>query len=64
MKKNRIIPNVPSEERSKMQEGCDKKIIKRPKLTDFYDVSDPRGCSTSEYNSFVEAVKKYELSKI
>ena len=28
MKKNRIIPNVPSEERSKMREGCDKKIIK------------------------------------
>ena len=33
--------------------------LKKPKLTDFYDVHDPRGCSTSEYGKYMNAVDEY-----
>lgn len=35
--------------------------MKKPKLEDFYDPTDPRGCSSSEYNEYSEAVDKYIL---
>ena len=31
-----------------------------PKLEDFYDCHDPRGCSTSEYNEYLKAVAKFK----
>ena len=34
--------------------------MKRPELEDFYDNSDPRGCSTTEYNEYLKALKEYE----
>lgn len=34
--------------------------MKKPKLEDFYDVNDPRGLSTSEYNDFIKAEIAYE----
>lgn len=33
--------------------------MKRPKLEDFYDTLDPRGCSSSEYKEYSEAMDKY-----
>lgn len=33
---------------------------REPKLEDFYDELDPRGCSTSEYNTYIKAFKDYE----
>lgn len=37
------------------------KVYKRkPELEDFYDVNDPRGCSTFEYNEYLKALKDYE----
>lgn len=36
---------------------------KKPQLTDFYDSSDPRGCSTSEYEDYLKVVKKWEKTK-
>ena len=35
-------------------------MAKEPKLTDFYDDSDPRGCSSSEYEEYLAAHKKWE----
>ena len=37
--------------------------IKKPKLTDFYNELDPRGCSSSEYNDYLEALRKYKHQK-
>ena len=37
------------------------KGLPKPKLEDFYDISDPRGCSSSEYEDYVKAVKKWEI---
>lgn len=37
--------------------------MKKPRLEDFYDESDPRGCSSSEYNDYEKALKAYEESK-
>jgi hypothetical protein len=37
------------------------KGLPKPKLEDFYDTSDPRGCSSSEYEDYANAVKKWEL---
>lgn len=34
--------------------------MKRPKLEDYYDVHDPRGCSTSEIRMYDKAVEDYE----
>jgi hypothetical protein len=34
-------------------------IMKEPQLEDFYDISDPRGCSTSEYNDYLKALEEY-----
>lgn len=31
-----------------------------PKLEDFYDELDPRGCSTSEYNNYIIALNKWK----
>ena len=36
------------------------KGLPKPKLEDFYDTQDPRGCSSSEYNEYTDAVKKWE----
>ena len=36
--------------------------MKKPELEDFYDESDPRGCSNSEYNEYLKALRKYENS--
>lgn len=36
------------------------KTMKRPELEDFYDELDPRGCSSSEYNEYEKALKKWE----
>lgn len=35
-------------------------MSKEPKLSDFYDENDPRGCSSSEYDEFLVAKKKWE----
>lgn len=35
-------------------------MSKEPKLEDFYDVDDPRGCSLSEYEDFVDAHERWE----
>lgn len=37
-------------------------MSKEPKLSDFYDESDPRGCSSSEYDDFITAHKKWAKS--
>jgi hypothetical protein len=37
--------------------------MKKPKLEDFYDLSDPRGCSTSEYNLWMNALDEWEKIK-
>lgn len=34
--------------------------MKKPVLNDFYDESDPRGCSASEYNDYLSAVADWE----
>lgn len=34
--------------------------MKKPKLEDFYDESDPRGCSTSEYSEYIRALSAWE----
>ena len=34
--------------------------MKKPKLEDFYDSSDPRGCSTREHDEWVIALNKWE----
>lgn len=34
--------------------------MKKPQLEDFYDEMDPRGCSTSEYESYKEALRNWE----
>ena len=34
--------------------------MKKPELEDFYDNFDPRGCSTTEYNKYLKALKEYE----
>lgn len=33
---------------------------RKPKLSDFYDELDPRGCSTSEYNKYLNALNDWE----
>ena len=33
--------------------------MEKPRLEDFYDETDPRGCSSSEYTDFEKAVKIY-----
>lgn len=33
--------------------------LKEPKLEDFYDEQDPRGCSSSEYNEYLKALGEY-----
>ena len=33
--------------------------LKEPKLEDFYDEQDPRGCSSSEYNEYLKALGDY-----
>lgn len=35
------------------------KYTKKPELKDFYDEMDPRGCSSSEYNDYQNALKEY-----
>ena len=37
--------------------------LKEPKLEDFYDEQDPIGCSSSEYNEYLKALKDYENIK-
>ena len=32
----------------------------KPKIEDFYDVNDPRGCSSSELNKYEIALKEWE----
>ena len=32
-----------------------------PKLEDYYDIFDPRGCSTSEYSEYQVALKRWKL---
>ena len=34
--------------------------MKKPELEDFYDENDPRGCSTSEYDAYLNALKKWK----
>lgn len=36
------------------------KFNPEPNLEDFYDGSDPRGCSTSEYNEYEKALGKWK----
>lgn len=36
----------------------------KPKLEDFYDQSDPRSCSTSEYNEYIKALTQWEKEQI
>lgn len=35
----------------------------KPKLEDFYDESDPRGCSSTEYRNFEVALAEWEKAK-
>lgn len=37
--------------------------MKKPQLEDFYDEQDPRGCSTSEYNEYLKALKEYKAKR-
>lgn len=37
--------------------------MKKPVLEDFYDPSDPRGCSTSEYEQYTQAVDEYNRTR-
>lgn len=37
--------------------------MKKPELEDFYDVHDPRGCSTGEYNDYLKALEEYEKNR-
>ena len=37
--------------------------LKEPKLEDFYDEQDHRGCSSPEYNEYLKVLKEYENSK-
>jgi hypothetical protein len=39
--------------------GAGYSINKKPKLEDFYDTSDPRGCSSSEYDDYQKALDDY-----
>jgi len=45
----------------KMWDDVDGKYSKKfkPKLEDFYDTSDPRGCSSSEYDDYQKALNSY-----
>lgn len=36
--------------------------MKKPELTDFYDESDPRGCSSSEYSLYIKALDDWTLN--
>ena len=38
------------------------KYKEKPKLEDFYDSADPRGCSTSEYDNYLNTLKDYEIN--
>lgn len=38
--------------------------MNKPKLEDFYDVDDPRGCSSSEYNQYLLALEEFENQEI
>ena len=33
---------------------------KKPQLEDFYDPTDPRGCSSSEFNDYMRALEMWE----
>ena len=33
--------------------------MREPQLEDYYDISDPRGCSTSEFNEYEEDYRNY-----
>lgn len=35
---------------------------RKPKLSDYYDTSDPRGASRSEYEDYERDLKKWERS--
>ena len=37
---------------------------KKPRLEDYYDEFDPRGCTTSEYNKFLKAEKDYGVGAL
>ena len=37
------------------------KGLPKPNLENFYDTSDPRGCSSSEYEDYLDAVRKWEF---
>ena len=36
-----------------------KEKLERPLLSDFYDSTDPRGCSSSEYREYQKELDKY-----
>lgn len=35
-------------------------LFQQPKLNQFYDENDPRGCSSSEYNDYETALKEWK----
>jgi hypothetical protein len=37
--------------------------LSKPRLEDFYDDNDPRGCSTSELNAYEKALERWEKSQ-
>jgi len=39
------------------------KKMSKPKLEDYYDIQDPRGCSTTEYNEYLKALDKYNKNE-
>ena len=44
-----------------MKKGNEEKIYNGPpRQSDFWDDSDPRGCSSSEYNAYLKAVEVYK----
>lgn len=38
--------------------------MRKPKLEDFYDVNDPRGCSSSEYDNYIKALQLYNNGSV
>ena len=59
--KNKVENKQNSEQLNILAVSGSYKGKSKPQLEDFYDTSDPRGCSSSEYEDYANAVKKWEL---
>jgi hypothetical protein len=59
--KNKVENKQNSEQLNILAVSGSYKGKSKPQLEDFYDTSDPRGCSSSEYNDYQNAVYKWEV---